>query len=836
VLRLLTFGGLGLESDGVSVTPRLRPPRLALLAVLAAAGNRGATRERLTALFWPDADEERGRHSLRQLLYALRNEAGEELVLAGPPLSLNQSLIGSDLAGFQAALEAGDRARAVALYRGPFLDGFYLPGATEFERWVEAERTRLAEANAAALLGLAQEASAGRNLPAALGWWHQLTLLDPLSGRYAVGYARALSAAGDRAGALAFIRTHESGVWRELEVEPDPDVRRLEADLRTPPELAPVSPQALVPGHPPAPEPAPPSLPASQPVPGPMGRRGRWPGRRSVVLAVVGVVLAVAVLGAREVLSSGAADALDPSLANATTTSRVAARFYQEGLRAYRVGDWVAARRFMDAALQEDSTFAMAAWLAAVMEGGDAYPLRRRAMRLAETAPEPERLAITADLLVTELDPSALAVAGEWAAGYPDEGRAFSVLGRARASSGDWSGAVEAYERAITLMLEAERRGTDYCLVCDELNRLADAYLWWDSLPAAERTARRSLDLHPEHGWAWSVLAMAGARAGDSAAALGNLRRYLASTPTRVDQGPELMARLTLEQYDQVEQQAQPLLASSRPEEVGLGRGMLMIALRNQGRLSDAADLLRRGTIRGSPPPSVPVDVDYVGEAVLALESGRPGRAASFFETRRRIEPRPSAPGVYARWVAWNTTLTATALAAIGDTAAVRRLADTVQYWGERSLFGRDRQAHHFLRGLLLAAEGRDEEAAREYREAIYSYTLGYTRVNYELAQCLLRLGRPAEAVAVLQPALRGAVDAANLYITRTALHQLLAEAFRRAGEPDSAAAHDQAVARAWGRADPGFVRRATAEVTGPPPRAIIESDSPPAAPPVRHR
>ena len=64
VFHLVTFGALGIEADNGATPPRLRPPRLALLAVLAAAGHRGVSREKLTALFWPDSDEERARHSL----------------------------------------------------------------------------------------------------------------------------------------------------------------------------------------------------------------------------------------------------------------------------------------------------------------------------------------------------------------------------------------------------------------------------------------------------------------------------------------------------------------------------------------------------------------------------------------------------------------------------------------------------------------------------------------------------------------------------------------------------------------------------------------------------
>jgi len=76
-----------------------------------------------------------------------------------------------------------------------------------------------------------------------------------------------------------------------------------------------------------------------------------------------------------------------------------------------------------------------------------------------------------------------------------------------------------------------------------------------------------------------------------------------------------------------------------------------------------------------------------------------------------------------------------------------------------------------------------------------------------------VRLGRPAEAVAVLQPALRGSVESSNLYVTRTELHELLAQAWDAANGRDSAVAHYRVVASAWKRADPLFQpRRARAE------------------------
>src|SRR5687768_1506333 len=230
MMRLLTFGGLALKSgDGSS--PRLRPQRLAILAVLA-AGEHGVSRERLYSIFWPEADEEHARASLRQALYALRQELGEDVVESDAALTLDRARVASDVADFRSALASGARSQAAQLATGPFLDGFFLPGAAGFERWVEDERAALTADATRALLSLAREAEASGDPDAALDWWRRLTRIDPLSGRFALGFLRALAARGDRAGALAFARAHESVVRRELEADPDPEIRRLEAELR----------------------------------------------------------------------------------------------------------------------------------------------------------------------------------------------------------------------------------------------------------------------------------------------------------------------------------------------------------------------------------------------------------------------------------------------------------------------------------------------------------------------------------------------------------------------------------------------------------------------------
>jgi predicted Zn-dependent protease len=166
------------------------------------------------------------------------------------------------------------------------------------------------------------------------------------------------------------------------------------------------------------------------------------------------------------------------------------------------------------------------------------------------------------------------------------------------------------------------------------------------------------------------------------------------------------------------------------------------------------------------------------------------------------------APGHKARIGSWLLTLAGTAYREAGDTAVVRRLADSVMVLGELSYFGRDARLHHFLEGFLFQLEGRHAEAVEAYRRSLFSLTDGYTRTNLELATCLLALNRADEAIAVLRPALRGGVDGSNTYVTHTVLHEALAQAFEQAGQRDSAVAHYRMVEAAWRNADPQFEER----------------------------
>jgi serine/threonine-protein kinase len=173
MLQLRTFGGLSLEDEGGPLTGTATQRRkLALLALLAAAGERGVSRDKVLTYFWPESDATRARNSLAQLLYALRQALpADPVTVSSTELRLSPDVISSDVGEFDQALAQEDRERAIALYVGPFLDGFHLDGPPEFERWVDGERSLRAQQVATALEVLANNASERGDSTNAAGWW-----------------------------------------------------------------------------------------------------------------------------------------------------------------------------------------------------------------------------------------------------------------------------------------------------------------------------------------------------------------------------------------------------------------------------------------------------------------------------------------------------------------------------------------------------------------------------------------------------------------------------------------------------------------------------------------
>jgi DNA-binding SARP family transcriptional activator len=236
MLRLRTFGGLTLaRGDDPPLTgAATQRRRLAILALLAVAGDRGLSRDKLLGCLWPESEFERARHTLNQLLYAQRKLfAGEALFAGRKSLRLNRAVVWTDVGAFEDALERGDLEAAAGLYKGPFLDGFFMAGALEFERWADEHRRRLEQRCLSALDALARRAAAAGDARAAAAWLTRAFDLDPLDSTVAGNLVRALVESGDRPGALRLAQLHARRLQEELELEPGSELQQQIERLRS---------------------------------------------------------------------------------------------------------------------------------------------------------------------------------------------------------------------------------------------------------------------------------------------------------------------------------------------------------------------------------------------------------------------------------------------------------------------------------------------------------------------------------------------------------------------------------------------------------------------------
>src|SRR5512136_2148272 len=162
-LSIKVLGSLQVSIADTPITALESVRVRALLAYLAVESDRPHRRETLVGLLWPDYPEDDARHNLRQALFNLRSILGDHT--AKPPYLLvtrdsiqfnRESDYSLDLDLFNhcfytceenlsqckedCSIHASRLEEMVKLYRGEFLQQFFLEDSTEFEEWALLQR------------------------------------------------------------------------------------------------------------------------------------------------------------------------------------------------------------------------------------------------------------------------------------------------------------------------------------------------------------------------------------------------------------------------------------------------------------------------------------------------------------------------------------------------------------------------------------------------------------------------------------------------------------------------------------------------------------------------
>lgn len=218
-LHFAIFGSPELKQEGKAIQLGTRKS-LALLSYLAVK-QQPLARSELDALLWPEQDDQRARRSLRDELSRLGKALGKDILFSkGQTLYLNSQALELDLWQFKAAMAMGDFEKAVVLYRGPLLAGFFVKDASDFEHWLEHERSYYQERYLFALEQLAQQAELRTDYTQALTYIKQSLETDPLSEKIYFQAMRMAALANERTTALKLFEDLKS-VCAELGLTPD---------------------------------------------------------------------------------------------------------------------------------------------------------------------------------------------------------------------------------------------------------------------------------------------------------------------------------------------------------------------------------------------------------------------------------------------------------------------------------------------------------------------------------------------------------------------------------------------------------------------------------------
>jgi DNA-binding SARP family transcriptional activator len=305
-LTLSLLGPFRATLDGEPVIEFKSDKVRALLAYLAVEADQPHSRDKLSGLLWPEWPDRDARNNLRYALSSLRQVIKDREAIP-PFLHISRQTIQFsetgdswvDTTALSSLLGAPtptiqELEEAVALYRGEFLEGFFIADSVPFEEWVLLKREQLRRQALAALYRLAATHERCAEYGCALPYAYRQIELEPWQEQAHRQLMRLLALNDQRGAALAQYETCRRALAEQLDVEPAQETTRLYEQIRDGTlDLG----RAGKPGDEEEREPLPPQAAEAAPSPPAPARRpsAGWRTLARRLIIVVGVMLLLAI-------------------------------------------------------------------------------------------------------------------------------------------------------------------------------------------------------------------------------------------------------------------------------------------------------------------------------------------------------------------------------------------------------------------------------------------------------------------------------------------------------------------------------------------------------------
>ncbi len=249
-MKLQLLGGFALLGAGADAQPVSLRRGQALLAYLALKETHVESREVLLDLLWPDRFKEQAQASLRQVLFELRAASGDSAAIVDATrtsVALGSGIVECDVWELERQSSHYGLAgveQMLRLYRGPLLDGPPI-GSEPFGQWMAIQRSRLEGQLESAVLEATVHGLSADEQERAVQALRRLIELSPMCAPAVLRQMSIEAASGRRQDALLQYERYAKRLKLEFDEEPPAELRQAYEAMKAAPQAIRVAPVSL---------------------------------------------------------------------------------------------------------------------------------------------------------------------------------------------------------------------------------------------------------------------------------------------------------------------------------------------------------------------------------------------------------------------------------------------------------------------------------------------------------------------------------------------------------------------------------------------------------------